>query len=154
APLVVAYVPTLLLGALGLTALCRLELPESAKPKVGARLGLRDIVPTLTWPGPATSRAFVLTCFLPFLAFGVFGLYASMAPLFLDKLVPWHGPVVSGTTIALILFSSAVVQVMSARMPTHWCGAAGLISLAASNAILMVNLQAGSALLFAFGVLL
>src|SRR5690606_16892972 len=93
-------------------------------------------------------------CCLPFLAFGVFGLYASMAPLFLDKLVPWHGPVVSGTTIALILFSSAVVQVMAARMPTHWCGATGLISLVLSNAILMANLGAGSAILFALGVLL
>lgn len=153
APLVSAYVPTLLLGALGLTALCRLKLPDSAKPSAGGRLRWRDVVPTLTWPEPSTSRAFVLTCCLPFLAFGVFGLYASMAPLFLDKLLPWHGPVVSGTAIALILFASAVVQVMAARMPTHYCGAAGLISLAASNAILMVNLQAGSALLFALGVL-
>ncbi|MDS1139414.1 MFS transporter [Pusillimonas sp. SM2304] len=154
APLVSTYVPTLLLGALGLTALCRLKLPDSAKPSAGDRLRWRDVLPTLTWPESGTSRAFVLTCCLPFLAFGVFGLYASMAPLFLDKLLPWHGPVVSGTAIALILFASAVVQVMAARMPTHYCGAAGLISLAASNAILMVNLQAGSALLFALGVLL
>jgi MFS family permease len=154
APLIIAYIPTLFLGALGLTALCRLELPDNARAKPGARLRWRDIVPTLTWPERATSKAFVLTCCLPFLAFGVFGLYASMAPLFLDKLVPWHGPVVSGTTIALILFSSAIVQVMSARMPTHWCGAVGLISLVASNAILMVNLGAGSVVLFASGVLL
>src|SRR5690606_37819913 len=54
--------------------------------------------------------------------------------------------------IALILFSSATVQVLAARMPTHWCGAAGLISLSASNALLMANLQAGSAILFALGV--
>ena len=152
APLVNAYVPTLILGTLGLTALYRLKLPDSTRPEAAEGLRLRDILPTLTWPERSTSRAFLLTCCLPFLAFGVFGLYASMAPLFLDKLVPWHGPVVSGTTIALILFSSAIVQLMAARMPTHWCGAAGLISLAVSNALLMANLQAGSAMLFALGV--
>ena len=154
APLVTAYVPTLLLGAMGLAALYRLKLPHGTKPMTGPRLGLRDILPKLTWPQPSISRAFVLTCCLPFLAFGVFGLYASMAPLFLDKLLPWHGPVISGTAIALILFASAVVQVMAGRMPTRWCGAAGLIGLALSNAILMANLWTSSAVLFALGVLL
>lgn len=153
-PLVTTYIPTLLLGTLGLTALYRLKLPDNVKSQAGPRLCLHDVVPKLTWPESNSSKAFVLTCCLPFLAFGVFGLYASMAPLFLDKLVPWHGPVVSGTTIALILFSSAVVQVMAARMPTHWCGTGGLISLVLSNAILMANLGAGSAILFASGVLL
>lgn len=154
APLVITYIPTLILGALALSALCRLKLPDNVKPESARRLGLRDVLPSLTWPESNSSRAFVLTCCLPFLAFGVFGLYASMAPLFLDKLVPWHGPFVSGTAIALILFSSAVFQVIAARMPTHWCGAAGLVSLALSNAILMANLWAGSAMLFALGVLL
>ncbi len=154
APLVTTYIPTLLLGALGLTALFRLKLPDSVMPKTRPRLRLHDILPKLTWPESSSSKAFVLTCCLPFLAFGVFGLYASMAPLFLDKLLPWHGPVVSGTAIALILFSSAIVQVVAGRMPTHWCGALGLISLAASNAVLMANLWAGSATLFALGVLL
>lgn len=154
APLVSTYVPTLLLGLLALTVLFRLKLPDSAKASAGARLSWRDVVPTLTWPEPEISRAFLLTCCLPFLAFGAFGLYASMAPLFLDRLLPWSGPVVSGTAIALILFSSAAVQVMSARLPTHWCGAGGLLSLAASNAILMANLLIGSAVLFALGVLL
>ena len=154
-PLASTYVPTLILGVLGLVALCRLELPESAKPKPGARrLTPGDVLPKLTWPESRTSRAFVLTCCLPFLAFGVFGLYASMAPLFLDKLVPWHGPVVSGTAIALILFCSAIIQVIAGRMPTHWCGVVGLLGLAASNALLMANLWAGTAILFAFGVLL
>lgn len=154
APLVTTYIPTLILGALALTALCRLKLPDNAKTRVHERLRLRDVLPTLTWPGPDASRAFSLTCCLPFLAFGVFGLYASMAPLFLNQLLPWHGPMVSGTAIALILFASAIVQMMAARLPTHKCGAAGLVCLAASNAILMANLQAGSPGLFALGVLL
>ena len=77
-----------------------------------------------------------------------------MAPLFLDELLPWHGPVVSGTAIALILFISAAVQVAVGRLPVHWNGAVGLISLALSNALLVVNLWTSSALLFGLGVLL
>ncbi len=153
-PLMTTYIPTLLLGTLGLIALFSLSLPvDSTKPASNARLGLQDILPKLAWPGAGASGAFVLTCCLPFLAFGVFGLYASMAPLFLDKLVPWHGPVVSGTTIALILFASAGSQILAGSLPVHWCGTAGLLGLVLSNAILMVNLWAGSAILFILGVI-
>lgn len=38
-------------------------------------------------------------------------------------------------------------------MPAYYCGTAGLISLALSNAVLMMNLWASSAILFALGVL-
>ena len=154
APLVSTYVPTLLLGVLALFALYSLPLPASARPTSPQPLRWQDLIPTLTWPDAPVSSAFALTCCLPFLAFGAFGLYASMSPLFLDKLVPWHGPVVSGTAIALILFSSAGVQVLSSRLPTQYCGAAGLLALALSNAILIANLSASSAMLFALGVML
>lgn len=153
-PLVLTYVPTLLLGVLGLVALFRLKLPAEKTSKKRTRLGLADVLPKLTWPQePGVSAAFILTCSLPFLAFGVFGLYASMAPLFLDQLVPWHGPAVSGTAIALILFASAGIQIIAGRLPTHWCGVGGLISLAISNALLMLNLASGSPILFTLGVL-
>ena len=151
-PLVTTYIPTMILSALGLWVLTRLPLPDSAKPKNAGALKFTDALPKLTWPQGNVSSAFVLTCALPFLAFGVFGLYASMSPLFLDKLVPWHGPVVSGTAIAVILFASAAVQVMAGRIPTHWCGFAGVICLALSNALLMLNLWVSSASLFFFGV--
>ncbi|MBS7779897.1 MFS transporter [Acidovorax sp. CCYZU-2555] len=152
-PLVTTYVPTLVLAALGMLALAKLELPANASPKDQQPLQWSDVLPKLTWPTGEASKAFALTSSLPFLAFGVFGLYASMSPLFLDKLVPWHGPAVSGTAIALILLMSACTQILAGRMPTHWCGALGLVSLALSNALLMINLWAGSATLFALGVL-
>ena len=152
-PLVTTYVPTLVLAALGLLALAKLELPDNASPKDQQPLQWSDVLPKLTWPTGDASKAFALTSSLPFLAFGVFGLYASMSPLFLDKLVPWHGPAVSGTAIALILLMSACTQILAGRMPTHWCGALGLVGLAVSNALLMINLWAGSATLFALGVL-
>ena len=152
-PLVTTYIPTLVLGVVGLYALTKLELPASAtSPHAPSSLRWRDVLPKLTWTQSSDSMAFVLTSALPFLAFGVFGLYASMSPLFLDKLVPWHGPFVSGTSIAVILLASACVQIMAGRLPTHWCGVGGLLGLALSNALLMINLWAGSATLFALGV--
>lgn len=152
APLVTSYIVPLVLCAVGLFALWRLKLPAGALSAPPQRLQWRDVLPTLTWPARADSSAFVLTCTLPFLAFGVFGLYAAMAPLFLDKLVPWHGPVVGGTAIAVILFASACVQVLTTRVPSHQCGAFGLWGMAISNAVLMVNLWVGSATLFVLGV--
>ena len=154
APLITAYIPTLVLGAIGWLALSRLQLPAAAQPVATQPLQWRDVLPKLTWPASADSMAFVLTSALPFLAFGVFGLYASMSPLFLDKLVPWHGPFVSGSSIAVILLASACVQILAGRLPTHWCGMGGLVGLAVSNALLMLNLWAGSAILFALGVAL
>lgn len=151
-PLRTTYLIPLLLGLLGWFALHNLTLPASALPRSTSALKWQDVMPKLSWPERASSGAFMLSSALPFLAFGVFGLYASMSPLFLDKLVPWHGPVVSGTAIALILFASALVQSMGWRLPTHWCGSLGLLSLALSNAFLLLNLLAGSSLLFVAGV--
>ncbi|WP_057638894.1 MFS transporter [Stenotrophomonas ginsengisoli] len=151
-PLVSAYLPTLVLGLCGWLALRTLALPATAQAAM-APLQAHDFLPQLTLPTPENRSAFWLTTCLPFMAFAVFGLYAAMSPLFLDKLVPWHGPVVSGSAIALILFVSAIVQVLVGRLPTYRTGTAGLLMLALSNALLMVNLWAGSALLFVAGVL-
>ena len=153
APLLITYLPTLGLGVLALVALARLALPAGIDPAAGGPLAWRQCLPQLTLPLPENRAAFWLTTCLPFMAFAVFGLYAAMSPLFLDKLVPWHGPVVSGTAIALILFVSALVQVLVGQWPSHHTGAAGLVTLALSNALLIINLQAGSAWLFACGVL-
>lgn len=152
-PLVTTYIPTLVLGMLGFVALGRLKLPAASHPAAQMKLRLEDLMPKLTWPQRSDTSAFVLTCAMPFLAFGVFGLYAAMSPLFLDKLVPWHGPVVSGTAIALILFASAAIQVMATNLSTQWCSFGGMVGLALSNIFLMLNLWAGSGALFALGVL-
>lgn len=149
-PLITTYLPTLLLCGLALVIFLRLELPDEA----GTRFQWREALPKLTWPAADASFAFILTSCLAFLAFASFGLYASLSPLFLDHLVPWHGPVVSGTAIAAILFGSAFTQILSGRLPTHWGGSLGLVGLGASNLLLMANLWVGSATLFAVGVAL
>lgn len=151
-PLLSTYLPTLILGVVALLALSRLQFPESVDPASRHPLQWHTLQPHLTLPSPQNRRAFWLTTALPFMAFTVFGLYAAMSPLFLDTLVPWHGPVVSGAAIALILFLSAIVQVLVSRWPTHVTGSCGLATLAFSNVLLLANMQQGSATLFAMGV--
>lgn len=156
-PLVTTYVPTLVLGLLGIHALRTVQMPARARQAAegsASALHWRDCLPRLTWPPEEDSTAFVLTCGFPFLAFGVFGLYASMAPLFLSKMVSWHGPFMSGAAIAVILLASAGVQVASGSLRTHRCGRGGMLALVLSNALLVANLWAGSAILFALGVAL
>lgn len=153
-PLFTTYLPTVLLGTVAIWGLLRLKVAArhgSAPPRP---FHWRDLLPKLTRPARADTLAFGLTTSLPFFAFGVFGLYASMAPLFLDKLVPWHGPIVSGVAIAVILIVSAFIQIAAAKLHIHHCGSTGLILLVLSNGLLMINLWVGSPVLFGLGVLL
>ena len=67
-------------------------------------------------------------------------------------MIPWHGPVVSGTAIAVILLVSAGIQLVAARLPLHRCGALGMLALVVSNAMLVLNLKMASTALFVLGV--
>lgn len=155
-PLMSAYVLPLLLGCAGAWGMAMLKLPPAMQAAeaggMGRRLRWQDCRPRLIWPARRDSAAFALTCGYPFVAFGVFGLYASMAPLFLRQMIPWHGPVVSGSAIAIILLLSAGVQLLAARLAVHRCGALGMLLLVASNALLVLNLQMASTQLFVLGV--
>jgi MFS family permease len=154
-PLVTTYLPSLVLGVWGLHSLYRLRLPAHVRPPAAAAqpMGWHDFVPHLTLPAPAQYRVFAITCALPFVAFAVFGVYASMAPLFLEKLVPWHGPFMSGISLAMILLVSACVQILAGSWPTYLTGMGGAMALVISNALLIANFYSSSALLFGAGVL-
>jgi len=150
-PLVVTYIPSLLLGVLAAYALMRIKVSNDSSNAVAPNKW-RAFMPRLTWAARRDSLAFVLTCACPFFAFGVFGIYASMAPLFLDTMVPWHGPIVSGTAIGVILLASAMVQLLSAKMSVRWCGLLGLLAVVMSNAMLLFNFRIGSPGIFMIGV--
>jgi len=156
-PLVMAYVPTIVLGSVGIYALRRISIPDHTKDITDSSQPLagdwKQWLPKLTWPQSSDSLAFLLTVVSAFLAFGVFGLYASMAPLFLDTMVHWQGPFISGAAIAVILLLSAGVQLLIVHMPTRWSGFAGLTAFALCSALLVVNLRLGSGLLLALGIL-
>lgn len=151
-PLIVTYLPSLVLGVLAVIALLRAQLKPHPELRTASALGWRTFVPRLTWTKRSDSLAFMLTCTCPFFAFGVFGIYASMAPLFLDRMLPWHGPVVSGTSIGVILLASAMVQLACASMSVRWCGLLGLLAVVLSNTMLVLNFSVGSSLVFTIGV--
>ncbi|WP_301362079.1 MFS transporter [Stutzerimonas nitrititolerans] len=148
-PLTVTYIPTLILGVLAIYALMRLDLEAHTATE---SLGWRTFMPRLAWTAASDSQAFILTCACPFFAFGVFGLYASMSPLFLEKMLPWHGPVVSGSSIGVILLASAATQLLCARLHVRWCGFIGLMAIVVSNALLVANFRVNSSLVFIIGV--
>lgn len=152
-PLVLTYIPSLLLSALAIYALWRVDLSKTLAPPVPeARLKWGDFIPTLNWTSKRDAIGFALTCVCPFFAFGVFGLYASMAPLFLVKMVPWHGPMVSGGSIGVILLCSSIVQLLCYRLRVRWCGLLGLWLIALSNALLIANFSFGLTWIFTVGV--
>lgn len=151
-PLKLTYVPSLILGVLAVYALVRVKLAQPPLHGAPHILGWRTFMPRLAWARHGDRLAFTLTCVCPFFAFGVFGIYASMAPLFLEKMLPWHGPVVSGTSIGVILLASAMVQLACVRMSTRRAGLLGLLAVVLSNALLVLNFTAGSSLVFIIGV--
>lgn len=152
-PLVTTYIPPLVFGAIAIVALYKLDWPKTTHPSPNKKFGWKDVLPKLTLPDSRDAMAFALTSCLPFLAFGVFGLYASMSPLFLDELLPWHGPIVSGIALASILLVSALTQIFMKRSAIHISGCVGLSMLGISNALLIINLLYSSSVLFGLGVL-
>lgn len=151
-PLTTTYLPTLGLGLVALAALLAIRLPENSGPSAQQQLSVLDFMPKLTWTSADKSTRFLLACGFPFLAFGLFGLYAAMSPLFLKQIIAWNGPFVSGTSIGAILIASALVQLASARLATRQSALLGLVSIAVSNGLLLINLSFGSSILFFLGV--
>ena len=154
APLRTAYLPSLVLSAVAIYALFQVRIPAHLLPATpAAPLQLAQLLPRLTFPERAVLRPYRLASMGAFCAFGMFSLFASLAPSFMQKMVPWHGPAISGLSIGLILFLSAAVQFVAQRWMTKKVLMAGYLSLALCNVLLMMNVFAASSLLFALCVL-
>ena len=154
APLRTAYLPSLVLSAVAIYALFQVRIPAHLLPAApAAPLQLAQLLPRLTFPERAVLRPYRLASMGAFCAFGMFSLFASLAPSFMQKMVPWHGPAISGLSIGLILFLSAAVQFVAQRWMTKQVLIAGYLSLALCNVLLMMNVFAASSLLFALCVL-
>ena len=157
-PLVTAYLPTLAMGALAVYALFRVHLPVASlsdRPPAarGWKAAIAQWLPRIARPARAQRRHFWLASLGAFSAFGMFSLYASLAPSFMKELVPWHGPAVSGSTIASILFLSSAFQFLARQWRTKSVVVASGLALAACNLLLIATTYGRTALLFAFSVL-
>lgn len=150
-PLYSAYAPSLLLGGLATYAL--FQLPAAATTTQRPAPNLRQWLPHITVPLPSLRRPFFIACVGACITFAVFGLYASLAPSFMALIVPWHGPAVSGLSIAMILFLSAGFQWLARPLHAKTCALWGLSLLAACNLLLVATTYTQSSILFVLSVL-
>lgn len=159
APLVSAYLPSLGLGAVAAYALFQMRTAPPSVVAAPAPSGgtsatsLKACLPRITLPPPTWRRAFWIGSMGAFSAFGMFSLYASLAPSFMQDILPWHGPAVSGLSIAMILFLSSACQLMARRWSTKTTAVTGMASLAISNLVLILTTHTGSTALFMLSVL-
>ncbi|WP_294260298.1 MFS transporter [uncultured Comamonas sp.] len=153
-PLVSSYLPPIGLSFIGIHALFKIQLP-AARPPLRSEPGLtlKDVLPSISQPRKPFLHHYALGCMAAFSAFGMFSLFAAMAPSFMAQMLPWHGPAVSGLSIGVILFLSAGIQLVARPYPTKRLIVIGFSALAATNALLVLNLFAGSPWLFALSVL-
>ncbi|UUE92390.1 MFS transporter [Comamonas thiooxydans] len=153
-PLVSSYLPPIALSFLGIHALFKIQLPATSAPVHNAPgLTLKDVLPSISQPRKPFLYHYALGCMAAFSAFGMFSLFAAMAPSFMAQMLPWHGPAVSGLSIGVILFLSAGIQLIARPYPAKRLIIIGFFALAATNALLVLNLFAGSPWLFALSVL-
>lgn len=153
-PLKTAYLPSIVLSFMAIYALFKLRLPEHVT-RAGSSPGLsfRDVMPTISQPRKPFLYHYILGCMFAFSAFGMFSLFAALAPSFMEQMLPWHGPAISGLSIGIILFLSAGIQLICRPFMTKKVAIAGCFALTASNALLLSNIFVGSPWLFALCVL-
>lgn len=145
-PLVTPYLPVIIGAILSLISLFTLKTVNTVKQKF-------NIAPHLELPEPQFKKLFFITSFSAFCAFGSFSLFASLAPSFIKDVIPWHGPLVSGSTIASILLVSAAAQFILKSMPMHSALNLGLNMLITSYVVLAVCMLMHWSVLFFVSVI-
>ncbi|RLL41843.1 MFS transporter [Acinetobacter cumulans] len=109
-PLITPYLPVIIGAILCLIGLFTVKhVPAEKQPF--------SIAPHLELPEKKYHGLFYIAGFTAFSAFASFSLFASLAPSFVKDIIPWHGPVVSGTSLASILLVSALSQYAAKKMP-------------------------------------
>lgn len=146
-PLVTPYLPIILGAVLCFVGLFWLKTPAFERQPF-------SIAPKLLRPEPQYHAVFMIVGLTAFNAFAAFSLFASLSPSFVQDILPWHGPLVSGTAITCILLISAVVQFFAKAVPAKKCLNIGLMIMLVSlvNLALCMTLKA-SILFFASDIL-
>lgn len=145
-PLITPYIPVIVAATLSLISLFSIKTVQFEKQPF-------SIAPHLELPEAEFKKLFYIVSFTAFSAFGSFSLFASLAPSFIQDVIPWHGPLVSGATIASILLISAIVQFLAKSMDMHKALNRGLILLLTSFVILSVCMLTHWGFLFFISVI-
>lgn len=140
-PLVTPYLPIIAAAILCFLGLFLVKVPQfKAQPF--------SIAPRLEIPAAQHQSLFFIAALTAFSAFGAFSLFASLSPSFVKDLIPWHGPLVSGSAIASILLVSAVVQFSAKHLPTAKNLSLGLMTLVVSFVLLGLCMSMQWSILF------
>ena len=130
-PLITPYLPVIAAAILSLLSLFSIKSLNFDRQPF-------SVAPHLELPKIQFKKLFYIASFTAFCAFGSFSLFASLAPSFIKNIIPWHGPLISGATIASILLVSALVQFIAKSIDIHKALNLGLILLISSYVILSI----------------
>lgn len=130
-PLITPYLPVIAAAILSLLSLFSIKSLNFDRQPF-------SVAPHLELPEIQFKKLFYIASFTAFCAFGSFSLFASLAPSFIKNIIPWHGPLISGATIASILLVSALVQFIAKSIDMHKALNLGLILLISSYVILSI----------------
>lgn len=130
-PLITPYLPVIAAAILSLLSLFSIKSLNFDRQPF-------SVAPHLELPEIQFKKLFYIASFTAFCAFGSFSLFASLAPSFIKNIIPWHGPLISGATIASILLVSALVQFIAKSIDMHKALNLGLILLISSYMILSI----------------
>ena len=140
-PLVTPYLPVIAAAILCFFGLFLVKVRQfKAQPF--------SIAPHLEMPAVQHQALFFIAGFTAFSAFGAFSLFASLSPSFVKNLIPWHGPLVSGSAIASILMVSVIVQFLAKNLPAGKSLNLGLITLVLSFILLGLCMSMQWSILF------
>lgn len=128
-PLVSPYLPVIIGAILCFFGLFFVQ-PPAFEPQPFS------IAPKLLRPARQYNHLFFIVSLTAFSAFAAFSLFASLSPSFVRDILPWHGPLISGSAITSILIVSAFVQYFAKTLPARKCLHYGLVALLASLCIL------------------
>ena len=109
-PLVTPYIPIVLGSVMCLFGLFWVKQPANFKPQH------MSFKPKLLRPDAAHLAQFWVVAITAFCIFALFSLFASLSPSFVKDILPWHGPLVSGSAITAILVISAITQFFCKRL--------------------------------------
>ncbi|MBK1781949.1 MFS transporter [Advenella sp. WQ 585] len=122
---------------------------RSVRQEIQSKPGRPSFLPKLEMPAEPGSRPlFLIISMTAFAAFGIFSLYGSLAPSFLEEMIPWSGPAVSGTAIASVLFISGCTQFVLRSLPLHQTLYLGMLFLLLTCLALGLTISTHSILLF------
>ncbi|WP_434082578.1 MFS transporter [Acinetobacter terrestris] len=140
-PLVTPYLPVIAAAIVCFFGLFLVKAPQF-------KVQPFSIAPRLEIPAAQHHALFFIAGLTAFSAFGAFSLFASLSPSFVKDLIPWHGPLVSGSAIASILLVSAVVQFSAKSLLPAKSLILGLITLVVSFVLLGLCMSMQWSILF------